>query len=140
MPKIEIFFQPRPKKWRGGGQKQIVRADGSLGVWGKGFRPPSQSVERSEDAIIIPDFPRKKFELYPKIGTNSQKTENRPKKAKEKYQVEGGAEFPPETPLPPRPHICWPFWELQEQMQKAREAKKRGRGRVKKKKKKYNFL
>jgi hypothetical protein len=45
-------------------------------------------------------------------------------------KVEGGAEFPPETPLPPRPHFCWPFWEFRGQMQKAREAKKRGRGRV----------
>jgi len=53
--------------------------------------------------------------------------------------VEGGAEFPPETPLPPRPHICWPFWELPEQMQKVRGAKKRGRGRVERKKKEIIF-
>jgi hypothetical protein len=54
--------------------------------------------------------------------------------------MEGGAEFPPETPLPPRPHFCWPFWELRGQMQKVRGAKKRGRGRVERKKMKYNFL
>jgi len=59
---------------------------------------------------------------------------------KAKYQVEGGAEFPPETPLPPRPHLCWPFWELREQMQRVRGAKKRGRGRVEGKEMKYIFL
>jgi len=80
------------------------------------------------------------FELQVKTAANSQKARNRPKKAKAEYQVAGGAEFPPETPLPPRPHICWPFCEFRGQMQKAREAKKRGRGRVEKKEKKYNFL
>ena len=54
--------------------------------------------------------------------------------------VEGGAKFPPETPLPPRPHFCWPFWELREQMQKAREVKKRGRGRVERKKRNIIFF
>jgi len=52
----------------------------------------------------------------------------------------GRAEFPPETPLPPRPHFCWPFWELRGQMQKVRGAKKRGRGRVERKKMKYISL
>jgi hypothetical protein len=69
-----------------------------------------------------------------------QKTENREKMEKEMQKVEGGAEFPPETPLPPRPHFCWPFWELRGQMQKVREVKKRGCGRVEKKERKYNFL
>ena len=38
--------------------------------------------------------------------------------------VEGGAEFPPETPLPPRPHLCWRFWEFLSQMQKENAEKK----------------
>src|ERR1035437_5938368 len=87
-------------------------------------------AQRSDGAIINPDFQRKKFEHYPKNSTISQKTENHQKKAKAEYQMEGGAEFPPETPLPPRPHFCWPFWEFRKQMQKVRGAKKRGRGRV----------
>ena len=76
----------------------------------------------------------------PSPAAISQKTENRPKKAKAEYQMEGGAEFPPETPLPPRPHFCWPFWEFRGQMQKVREQKKRGRGRVEEKEMKYNFF
>ena len=80
------------------------------------------------------------FELQVKTAANSQKARNRPKKAKGKYQVEGGAEFPPETPLPPRPHFSWPLWELRGQMRKAREAKKRGRGRVEGKEMKYDFF
>jgi hypothetical protein len=65
---------------------------------------------------------------------------NRPKKGKKKYKVEGEAAFPPKPLLPPRPHFCWPFWEFRGQMQKVREAKKRGRGRVERKEMKYNFL
>jgi hypothetical protein len=80
------------------------------------------------------------FGYCPTRPAISQKTENRPKKAKAKHQVEGGAEFPPETPLPPRPHFCWPFWEFRGQMQKVREAKKRWRGRVDGEEMKYNFL
>ena len=43
--------------------------------------------------------------------------------------MEGGAEFPPETPLPPRPLHCWIFLGFLSQTQRAHEAKKRGRGR-----------
>jgi hypothetical protein len=63
------FFLPnsRAKKWRGGGQKQMVRADGILSPKPPGFRPPSPGVERSEDAIkkeiMVLDFRRKRFEL-----------------------------------------------------------------------------
>jgi hypothetical protein len=89
---------------------------------------------------IIQDFVGKRFEHCSGIRTNSQKTENRPKKEKEKFQVEGGAEFPPETPLPPRPHFYWRFWEFRGQMQRVRVAKKRGCGRVESKEMKYNFL
>ena len=103
--------------------------------------PSALSWRRAErDAISNPDFQRKKFEHYPKSSTISRKSQNRQKTEKEKYQVEGGAEFPPETPLPPRPHFCWPFWEFRGQMQKVRGAKKRGRGRVEKKEKNIIFV
>jgi hypothetical protein len=64
---IVNFLHPRAKKWRGGGQKQIVRADGILSPKPPGFRPPSQSAERERDAIkkeiMVLDFRRKRFEL-----------------------------------------------------------------------------
>ncbi len=41
-------------------------------------------------------------------------------------KVEGGAEFPPETPLPPRPHFSWPFWEFRGQMQRVPGRKNEG--------------
>ena len=65
----------------------------------------------------------------PSARTNSQKVKNRPKSHRRKPQVEGGAEFPPETPLPPRPLHCWIFWEFRTRRQRVHEAKKRGRGR-----------
>src|ERR1035437_4746713 len=62
----------------------------------------------------------------------SAKQRNRFPQAKShrrKPQMEGGAEFPPETPLPPRPLHCWIFLGFLSQMQRAHEAKKRGCGR-----------
>src|SRR3989344_9631165 len=47
---------------------------------------------------------------------------------KEMQNVEGGEEFPPETPLPPRPHLCWRFWEFLKEKSTGHEAKKRGCG------------
>ena len=64
----------------------------------------------------------------PALSAISQETQNRPKKAKESQNVEGGAEFPPETPLPPRPHLCWRFWEFLKEKSMGHEAKKRGCG------------
>ena len=91
------------------------------------------TVSRSDSTFhsrkIIQDFQRKRFELCSGIGTNSQKVKNRTKSHRRKPQVEGGAEFPPETPLPPRPLHCWIFLGFPEQTQRAHEAKKRGRGR-----------
>jgi hypothetical protein len=65
---------------------------------------------------------------------------NRQKKGKEKYQVEGEAAFPPKPLLPPRPRICWRFWEFREQMRKADVQKKRGRGRLWRKKRNIIFF
>ena len=94
---------------------------------GKGATP--QKIASQSDTIIIQDFRRKRFELQSKNSAISQKAQNRPKSHHRKPQVEGGAEFPPETPLPPRPLHCWIFLGFLSQMQRAREAKKRGRGR-----------
>ena len=69
------------------------------------------------------------FELQVKTAAISRKIQNRRKMEKAMQNAEGGAEFPPETPLPPRPHFCWGFWEFSSQMQKENAAKKRGRGR-----------
>jgi hypothetical protein len=80
------------------------------------------------------------FELQVRTTAISQKSKNHQKKTETEHQVEGGAEFPPETPLPPRPHICWRFWERTEPKTTEREAKKRGRGRVEKKEIIFSFL
>ncbi len=133
------FPAPREKMAR---RRPKTNSEGGRNPFPQTPRLPSALSQRraERDATTSRDFRRKKFELCPKSSTNSRKTENRPKKAKCKYQVESGAEFPPETPLPPRPHFCWPFWELREQMQTAHGAKKRGRGRVWRKKRNMIFF
>ncbi|OHA25359.1 MAG: hypothetical protein A3C79_02710 [Candidatus Taylorbacteria bacterium RIFCSPHIGHO2_02_FULL_45_28] len=64
------------------------------------------------DFLNFRDFLKTKFELQAKTAAISRKMQNRPKKETESQNVEGGAEFPPETPLPPRPHPSWRFWEF----------------------------
>ena len=100
-------------------QKQIVRAGGVL-------PPHPQSSARS--LLIVPDFQRKKFELQVKTAAISRKIQNLQKMEKESQNVEGGAEFPPETPLPPRPHLCWRFWEFLKEKSTGNVRKKRGCG------------
>ena len=86
--------------------------------------PPHTPPAVPPDFLNFRDFQRKKFELHPKNSAISQETQNPQKMTKESQNVEGGAEFPPETPLPPRPHLCWRFWEFLLQMQKENAEKK----------------
>ncbi|MEI6304788.1 MAG: hypothetical protein WCP09_02090 [Candidatus Taylorbacteria bacterium] len=86
--------------------------------------PPHTPPAVPPDFLNFEDFQRKTFELHSKTTAISQKSQNRPKKAKESQNMEGGAEFPPETPLPPRPHLCSRFWEFSLQMQKENAEKK----------------
>ena len=129
--KVSLLFSfptPREKMAR---RRPKTNSEGGRNPFPQTPRLPSAlSWRRAErDAIMLQDFRQKKFELQSKSGAKYQKTENRPKKAKCKYQMEGGAEFPPETPLPPRPLHCWIFWGFPERKRRVRWAKKRGRGR-----------
>jgi|GEM_PF-2815674 len=137
----QIFTRPRPQNRQNETRpKQIVRANGVLPPHPQSSVRPlhffvisKNTVSRSDSTFhsrkIIQDFQRKRFELCSGIGTNSQKVKNRTKSHRRKPQVEGGAEFPPETPLPPRPLHCWIFLGFPSQMQRVPEAKKRGLGR-----------
>ena len=86
--------------------------------------PPHTPPAVPPDFLNLEDFQQKKFELQVKTAAISQETQSRPKKVKESQNVEGGAEFPPEPPLPPRPHLCWRFWEFLKEKSTEHEAKK----------------
>jgi hypothetical protein len=128
-----FFFQlttnpPRPKKQEGG-RHGIPPLKPLLPCRPTQFFviiavTPRKQRRVATPQLILADFQRKRFELHPKTSAISRKNQNRQKMEKAMQKAEGGAEFPPETPLPPRPPPCWFFWEFSSQMQKENSEKK----------------
>ena len=69
------------------------------------------------------------FEL--RSGTSAKQRNRFPRAVAPRFarRRAGGAEFPPRTPLPPRPHFPWRFWGLGQARPMRRAARTQGRGR-----------
>ena len=96
---------PRAKKWRGGGQKQIVRADGILSPKPPGFRPPSPGVEQSETQskkkLWCWIFGEKSSNFDQKTAQNSRKLKIGKKRRRKCRKWRAGRNSPLKPPFRP---------------------------------------